>query len=61
MIVFVILGAAAVGPVSLGSLGTSSFAQTNNTRGGLNSKSPYDVTPPAIEGFFKAGNHVFLS
>jgi hypothetical protein len=36
-IVFAVLVAAAVGSVSLGSFGTNSFAQTDDTIGGLNS------------------------
>jgi hypothetical protein len=36
----------------LGSFGTNSFAQTNDTLNGLNSKSPYDATPPAMDEEF---------
>jgi hypothetical protein len=51
-IVFAVLVAAAVGSIALGSFGTNSFAQTNDTLGGLDSKSPYDETPPAMDEVF---------
>lgn len=51
-IVFAVLVTAAVGSIALGSLGTNSFAQTNDTPNGLNSKSPYDATPPSIDEVF---------
>jgi hypothetical protein len=51
-IMFAILVAAVVGSIALGSFGTNSFAQTNDTLNDLNSKSPHDATPPAMDEVF---------
>jgi len=51
-IVFAVLVAVAVGSIALESFGTNSFAQTNDTLNGLNYKSPYDATPPAMDEVF---------